>query len=216
VVIARAVADHPAASLITNGAPNVPVASGSPDDGAVTTPSPVAPLTSPGAAKPQKVATQFATAWLHHTGVTAKDWLASLTPYVTDRLAGQLADADPQTVPASRITGSIAITPHAADWVEIAVPMDGGTVFHFVTDGIEAALDRAKSAARTGNVEIAGGASTINAYLDAGLVDELHMHIAPVVLGEGERLFAGVTGLRMQPVQVVGSPGATHVKYRLR
>jgi dihydrofolate reductase len=97
-----------------------------------------------------------------------------------------------------------------------SVPMDGGTVFHFVTDGIEAALDRAKSAARTGNVEIAGGASTINAYLDAGLVDELHMHIAPVVLGEGERLFAGVTGLRMQPVQVVGSPGATHVKYRLR
>jgi dihydrofolate reductase len=97
-----------------------------------------------------------------------------------------------------------------------SVPMDGGTVFHFVTDGIEAALDRAKSAARTGNVEIAGGASTINAYLDAGLVDELHMHIAPVVLGEGERLFAGVTGLRMQPVQVVGSPGATHVKYRVR
>ena len=128
VVIARAVADHPAASLITNGAPNVPVASGSPDDGAVTTPSPVAPLTSPGAAKPQKVATEFATAWLHHTGVTAKDWLASLTPYVTDRLAGQLADADPQTVPASRITGSIAITSHAADWVEIAVPMDGGTL----------------------------------------------------------------------------------------
>ena len=96
-----------------------------------------------------------------------------------------------------------------------SVPMDGGTVFHFVTDGIEAALDRAKSAARTGNVEIAGGASTINAYLDAGLVDELHLHIAPVVLGEGERLFAGVTGLRMQPVQVVGSPGATHVKYRV-
>lgn len=128
VVIARAIAGHPAASLITNGAPNVPVASGSPDDGSVAVPSPVAPLTSPGAATPQTVATEFTTAWLHHTGESAKDWLASLTPFVTDRLAGQLADADPQTVPASRITGTLAVTPHAADWVEIAVPVDGGNL----------------------------------------------------------------------------------------
>jgi dihydrofolate reductase len=95
------------------------------------------------------------------------------------------------------------------------VPMAGGTVFHFVTDGIEAALDRAREVAGQGIVEIAGGASTINAYLAAGLIDELHLHIAPVVLGAGERLFTGVSGLRMQPVQVTGSPGATHVKYRL-
>jgi hypothetical protein len=127
VIIARA-AGHPATSLVTSGAPNVPVASGSPDDGSATVPSPVAPLTSPGAATPQQVATAFTRAWLHHTGVTAKTWLASLTPYVTDRLAGQLTSADPETVPASRITGPVALTPHAADWVEVAVPVDGGAL----------------------------------------------------------------------------------------
>lgn len=103
------------------------------------------------------------------------------------------------------------LTHHPRD----SVQMDGGTTFHFVTDGIEAALNRAQDAAADKNVEIAGGASTVNEYLNAGLVDELHMHVAPVLLGRGERLFAGVSDLRLAPVQVVGSAGATHVKYRL-
>jgi dihydrofolate reductase len=94
--------------------------------------------------------------------------------------------------------------------------MDGGTVFHFVTDGPDFALDQAKSAAGGKNVEVAGGAGTVNAYLQAGAIDELHLHIAPLLLGAGERLFDGVTAdLRLEPVQVISSPGATHVKYRV-
>jgi dihydrofolate reductase len=104
------------------------------------------------------------------------------------------------------------LTHHARE----SVPMDGGTTFHFVTDGIEAALEQAKAAAGGKVVEIAGGAETVNAYLRAGLIDELHMHIAPVVLGAGERLFGGVPDtIQLEPVQVIGSPGATHVKYRV-
>ncbi|HEY2042874.1 MAG TPA: dihydrofolate reductase family protein [Jatrophihabitans sp.] len=96
------------------------------------------------------------------------------------------------------------------------LPMDGGTTFHFVTDGIESALEQAKAAADDKRVEIAGGASTVNAYLHAGMIDELHMHISPVLLGTGERLFDGVSDtLRLEPVQVIGSPAVTHVKYRV-
>jgi dihydrofolate reductase len=104
------------------------------------------------------------------------------------------------------------------------LPMDGGTTFHFVTEGLDAALEQATLAAReraedTGedkSVEIAGGASTINGYLRAGAIDELHLHIAPVLLGAGERLFDGVPeALRLEPTKVSGSPGATHITYRL-
>jgi dihydrofolate reductase len=96
------------------------------------------------------------------------------------------------------------------------VPMAGGTTFHFVTDGIEAALEQAQAAAGDKPVEIAGGAGTVNAYLRAGLIDQLWLHVAPVVQGEGERLFDGVPPeLRMTPVQVSGSPACTHVKYRI-
>jgi dihydrofolate reductase len=96
------------------------------------------------------------------------------------------------------------------------LPMAGGTTFHFVTDGIDAALDRARAAAGDKTVEIAGGAATINAYLRAGAIDELHLHVAPVLLGEGELLFAGVShDLRLAPVRVSGSPAATHVTYHV-
>ncbi|PZS25981.1 MAG: 5-amino-6-(5-phosphoribosylamino)uracil reductase [Pseudonocardiales bacterium] len=94
--------------------------------------------------------------------------------------------------------------------------MDGGTTFHFVTDGPDSALAQAAAAAGGKGVEIAGGASTVNAYLQAGLIEELHLHVSPVLLGSGERLFDGVPDtLRLEPVQVIGSPGATHIKYRL-
>ncbi|WP_016744991.1 dihydrofolate reductase family protein, partial [Rhizorhabdus wittichii] len=70
--------------------------------------------------------------------------------------------------------------------------MAGGTVFHFVTDGIGAALEQAKAAAGDRDVKIGGGVSTLRQYLAAGLVDELHLAIAPVLLGRGEALFAGL------------------------
>ena len=104
------------------------------------------------------------------------------------------------------------LTHHARD----PLVMDGGTTFRFVTEGVDAALEQAKSAAGDANVEIAGGASTINAYLQAGAIDELHLHISPFLLGAGERLFDGVSAdLRLEPMQVIGSPGVTHVKYRV-
>ena len=93
--------------------------------------------------------------------------------------------------------------------------MEGGTTFHFVTDGIESALEQARAAAGDRNVSIAGGASTVNQYLAAGLLDELYLHIAPVVPGAGERLLKDVGDLKLEPITVVPSPAATHVKYRI-
>ncbi|HET7768199.1 MAG TPA: dihydrofolate reductase family protein, partial [Chloroflexota bacterium] len=77
------------------------------------------------------------------------------------------------------------------------VPMEGGTTFHFVTDGIHAALDRARSAANGKDVRLGGGVSTIRQYLQAGLVDELHIAISPVILGRGEHLLAGIDTLAL-------------------
>jgi dihydrofolate reductase len=93
--------------------------------------------------------------------------------------------------------------------------MQGGTTFHFVTDGIESALEQARAAAGDKHVSIAGGASTVNQYLAAGHLDELFLHIAPVVLGAGERLFDGVGDPRLEPVEVIASPAVTHVRYRI-
>ena len=95
------------------------------------------------------------------------------------------------------------------------VEMQGGTTFHFVTDGIESALEQARAAAGETDVSIAGGASTVNQYLAAGLLDELYLHISPVVLSAGERLFVGVGDPKLEPIKVVESPRVTHVKYRV-
>ena len=97
-----------------------------------------------------------------------------------------------------------------------SIPMDGGTTFHFVTGGIHETLDRAREAANGMDIRIGGGPNTIHQYLLAGLVDELHIAIAPVLLGRGERLFDGVD-LRAsgyECVQFVGSEKATHVVLR--
>jgi dihydrofolate reductase len=93
--------------------------------------------------------------------------------------------------------------------------MQGGTTFHFVTDGIESALERARAAAGDKDVSIAGGASAVQQYLAAGLLDELYLHIVPVVLGAGERLLDGVGDPTLEPIKVVESPAVTHVKYRV-
>jgi dihydrofolate reductase len=91
--------------------------------------------------------------------------------------------------------------------------MQGGTTYHFVTDGIEAALEQARAAAGDRDVMIAGGATAIQQYLAAGLLDELHLHVVPIVLGGGERLLENVGDPRLEPVEVVASPAVTHVKY---
>ncbi len=91
--------------------------------------------------------------------------------------------------------------------------MDGGTTFTFVTDGIESALSKAKESAGTRNVKIMGGAQTINQYLAAGLVDELWLHIVPVTVGAGSRLFDGVPNLHLEPIEISGTNVVTHIRY---
>jgi dihydrofolate reductase len=90
--------------------------------------------------------------------------------------------------------------------------MDGGTTFHFVTDGIHRALERAVEAARGKDVRIGGGAATVRQYLRAGLVDEMHLAISPVLLGAGERLFTDdLSQLGYRVTSYVPSNGAAHV-----
>ncbi len=103
------------------------------------------------------------------------------------------------------------LTHHARD----PLAMQGGTTFTFVTDGIESALEQARAAAGDKDVSIAGGASAVQQHLAAGTLDELYLHIVPIVLGDGERLFEGVGDPTLEPVQVVASPAVTHVKYRV-
>ena len=93
--------------------------------------------------------------------------------------------------------------------------MEGGTTFHFVTDGIESALEQAARGRGRQGRPIAGGASTVRQYLAAGLLDELYLHIVPVVLGAGERLLDGVGDPTLERVEGRGSPAVTHVKYRV-
>jgi dihydrofolate reductase len=96
-----------------------------------------------------------------------------------------------------------------------SIPMAGGTTFHFVGD-FDTALERAVDAAGDQTVTIAGGASAVRQGLQRGVVDELLLSHAPVLLGGGERLFDGVDALDAEPVEVAASPLATHVVYRLR
>ena len=96
-----------------------------------------------------------------------------------------------------------------------SLPMDGGTTFHFVTDGIESALARAQEAAGSKDVMIAGGAQAVRQYLRAGLLDRLSLHIAPVVLGAGERLLEDVGDPVLEPVEVIASPAVTHITYAI-
>jgi dihydrofolate reductase len=105
------------------------------------------------------------------------------------------------------------ITHHPRESLE----MEGGTTFHFVTDGIESALEQAMAAAGGQDVLLWGGAQTINQYLAAGLLDELELHIVPVLLGGGARLFEGLGGaeIELEQIRVIEAPGVTHVKYRV-
>ena len=93
--------------------------------------------------------------------------------------------------------------------------MDGGTTFNLVTDGIEAALEQASAVPGDTNVAIAGGASTVNQYLAAGLLDELRLHITPFTVGAGTRIFDGVPPLKSEQVSSRAASLVTHVTYRV-
>jgi dihydrofolate reductase len=95
------------------------------------------------------------------------------------------------------------------------IEMAGGTTFHFVTEGFDAAFAHATAVAGERGVDIAGGASTVRQALAAGVIDELMLDIVPVLLGTGERLFDGVSDPGFELVEVIDSPNATHVRYRI-
>jgi dihydrofolate reductase len=96
-----------------------------------------------------------------------------------------------------------------------ALEMEGGTTFDFVTDGIESALEQANEAAGGREVQVSGGADACRQYLAAGLVDQMTLNVAPVILGAGERLFEGVSSPRpIELVEAVDAPDVTHLIYR--
>jgi dihydrofolate reductase len=103
------------------------------------------------------------------------------------------------------------VTHHPREPVE----MEGGTTYHFATDGIERTLERAKASADGQDVRLWGGAEVVQQYLAAGLLDVLELHIAPVLLGDGARLFdnLGTAEVQLEQVRAVQAPGVTHVRY---
>jgi dihydrofolate reductase len=106
------------------------------------------------------------------------------------------------------------LTHHARE----AVPKEGGTTFFFVTDGIESALEQARAAAGDKDVHLAGGAQVAQQYLKAGLLDEIMLHVSPMLLGGGVRLFEGLgpDDAKLELVEVIESPKVTHIRYAER
>jgi dihydrofolate reductase len=104
------------------------------------------------------------------------------------------------------------LTHHARDPLE----MQGGTTFHFVTEGIHVALERARDAAGGRDVALGGGAEVVQQYLKAGLIDEMEIHVVPVLLGGGARLFEHTDGRQTayECARVVSSPSVSHYSYR--
>ena len=129
-------------------------------------------------------------------------------PWPDDTWKGWWGSNPPYHVPV------FVLTHHARPDLE----MEGGTVFHFVTEGIEAALERARAAAAGRDVRLGGGVATIRQYLQAGLIDEMHLAVSPVLLGAGENLFAGIDipGLGFERTEHVPTARATHVVFTRR
>ena len=105
------------------------------------------------------------------------------------------------------------LTHHARD----PLPMEGGTTFHFVTDGIQSALEQAKRAAADKDVLIMGGANAIQQFLAAGVVDEINISMVPLLLGAGERMLdsLGAPPPRLEQIRVIEAPGVVHLRYRV-
>jgi len=99
----------------------------------------------------------------------------------------------------------------------VALVMQGGTTFFFITDGIESALRQAKEAAADKDILLGGGANIAQQYLAAGLLDEMDLHVVPLILGGGERLLdnLGGSGVTIQPIRTLEGPGVVHLKYRV-
>jgi dihydrofolate reductase len=127
-------------------------------------------------------------------------------PWADDSNAmGWWGDTPPFGVPV------FVLTHHEREPLELT-----GTTFHYVTDGIQSALDQAREAAGDKDVAVAGGAEAAQQYLNAGLVNQVRLHIAPVVFGSGTSLLAGINpSLRWEQIQAVGGNGVTHVTYRI-
>lgn len=123
-------------------------------------------------------------------------------PWPDESWKGWWGDNPPYHVPV------FVLTHHS----RASLTMEGGTTFHFVTDGIHAALERAREAANGQDVRLGGGVATIRQYLEAGLLDELHLAISPVLLGSGEHLLAGIDApaLGYSLTEHVTTPHATH------
>ena len=126
-------------------------------------------------------------------------------PWVDEDWKGWWGDNPPYHYPV------FVVTHHRRDPVEMA----GGTTYHFVTDGIESALAQAKEAAGGKDVMLWGGGEVIGQYLAAGLLDVLELHVVPILLGDGSRIFGDVGGVRLEQVRAVEAPGVTHLKYRV-
>ena len=124
-------------------------------------------------------------------------------PWEGDSWKGWWGENPPYHVPV------FVLTHHA----RAPLVMEGGTTFYFVTEGAEAALREAKEAAKGKDVRIGGGVSVIRQYLTAGAIDEMHLAISPVLLGEGEHLFSGINlhGLGFNAIKTVAGENATHV-----
>jgi dihydrofolate reductase len=124
-------------------------------------------------------------------------------PWPDDSWKGWWGDSPPYHTP-------VFVLPHHA---RAPLEMEGGTTFYFVTDGIESALKRAKEAARGKDVRIGGGASVIRQFLVAGHITEMHLAMSPVLLGEGEHLFAGMNlhQIGFEPHQTVAGENVTHI-----
>jgi dihydrofolate reductase len=124
-------------------------------------------------------------------------------PWPDDSWKGWWGDNPPYHTPV------FVLTHHARPTLE----MQGGTTFHFVTDGLDSALTKAKEAAKGKDVRIGGGVSTIRQYLLTGQIDEMHLALSPVLMGEGEHLFSGINlhQLGFTSVKTVAGENATHV-----
>ncbi|WP_264556727.1 dihydrofolate reductase family protein [Halocatena marina] len=128
-------------------------------------------------------------------------------PWGDDPFEGHWGDNPPFGVPV------FVITHYEREPLE----MDGGTTFTFVTDGIEHALEQAKAAAGDQDVEIVGGANTVQQFVAAGLVDEIQLHVSPVILGDGIRLFEslGSEPIELERTRVIDSSDVTHLRFQI-
>ncbi len=129
-------------------------------------------------------------------------------PWGDDPWQGWWGDEPPFHTPV------FVITHHEREPLE----KQGGTTFHFVTEGIESGLEQAREAAGDKDVALGGGAEIAQQYLAAGLLDELQLNVVPVLLGSGARLFEGGAGagLELEPTLVVETPDVTHLRYRVK